>query len=73
MAAILADYIFILLNQKFRILIKKLLKFALKGPIDDNPALVHIMDRRSIGNKPLSEPMLTWFIDAYAWHKGEMS
>ena len=24
-------------------------------------------------DKPLPEPMLTRFIDAYLWHKGEMS
>ena len=28
---------------------------------------------RRIGDKPLSEPMLTWFTDAYMQHKGEMS
>ena len=44
------------------ILIKISLKFVPKGPIDNNPALVQI------GNKPLSEPMLTRFTDAYMWH-----
>ena len=42
MAAILADDIFkcIFLNEKLCILIRISLKFAPKGPIDNNPALV---------------------------------
>ena len=61
MAAILADNIFkyIFVNEKFCILIKISLMFVPKGPIDDNPALVQIIARRRIGDKPLSEPMLT--------------
>ena len=61
-----ADDIFkcIFVNEKFRILIKISLKFVPRGPID-NPALVSIMAWRRIGDKPLSEPMLTQFIDAY--------
>ena len=43
-------------------------KFVLKGPIDNNPALVCIMARRRIGDKPLSELMLTRFTDAYVRH-----
>ena len=37
-----ADYIFkcIFVNEEFNILIKISLKFVLKGPIDNNPALV---------------------------------
>ena len=35
------------------------LKFALKRPIDNNPALVQIMVWRRIGDKPLSEPIRT--------------
>ena len=42
------------------------LKFVPKGLIDNNPALVEIMAWRRIGDKPLSEPMLTWSADAYA-------
>ena len=41
-------------------------KFVPKGPIDNNPALVQMMTWRRIGDKPLSEPMLTWFTDIYA-------
>ena len=35
-------------------------KFVPKGPIDNNQALVYLF-----GAKPLSEPMLTRFTDAY--------
>ena len=69
MAAILADNIFkcIFVNEKFCILIKISLKFVPKGPIDNNSALVYIMAWHRIGYKPLSEPMVTWFIYAYMW------
>ena len=49
------------MNEKFCILIKISLKFVPKGPID-NPALVQVMPWRA---KPLSEPLLTQFTDAY--------
>ena len=69
MAAILAGGIFkcIFFNEKICILMKISLKYVPKGPIDNNPALVLIMAWR-IGDKPLSEPMLTRFIDAYMRH-----
>ena len=44
---------------------KKSLKFVPEGAIDNNPELVRIMAWRRIGDKPLSEPMLTRFTDAY--------
>ena len=56
------------MNEKFDILIKISLKFVPKGLIDNNPALVEIMAWRQIGDKPLSEPMLTWSTDAYMRH-----
>ena len=67
MAAILADDIFrcIFMNEKFCILIEISLKFVPKGPINNNPALVQLMAWRQIGNKPLFEPILTRFTDAY--------
>ena len=40
------------------------LMFVLKGPTDNNPALVQIMACRLFDTKPLSEPMLTQFTDA---------
>ena len=64
-----ADDIFrcIFVNENFCILIKISLKYVPKGPIDNNPASVKIMAWCRIGGKPLSEPMLTWFIDAYIY------
>ena len=50
------------------ILIKFSLKFVPKCLIDNNPALVQIMAWRRIGDKPLSEPMLTWSTEAYMRH-----
>ena len=41
------------------------LKFVPKGPIDNNPALFQIMAWRRIGDKPLSEPILIRFTDAF--------
>ena len=67
-----ADHIFrcIFMNEKFCILIKVSLKFVPKGSIENNPALAKIMTRHRIGDKPLSEPMLTFFTDAYMWQRG---
>ena len=47
----------------FEILIKISLKFVPKVPIDYKPALVQIMACRL-----LSEPMITYFTDAYMHH-----
>ena len=58
----------IFVNEKFCIFIKMSLKFVPMGPIDNNPALVKIMAWCQIGDKPLSEPMLTWSNDDYIWH-----
>ena len=62
-----ADEIFmgILVNEKFWILIKNSLKFVPKVPIDNNSALDNIMAWRRIGDKPLCEPVLMRFTDAY--------
>ena len=49
----------------FCILIKISQTFVPKGHIGNNIALVQIVAWRRIGDKPLSEPMLTWFADAY--------
>ena len=49
------------------------LKYVSWGLIDNMSALVQIMARRCPGDKPLSEPMLTQFTDAYMWHQGEIS
>ena len=49
------------MNEKFCILINISLKFVPKGPIDNTPALVSIMDWSWIGDKQLSETMLIRF------------
>ena len=54
----------IFVDEKFCISITILLKFVAKGSIDNNPVLVC----RRIGDRPLSEPMLTRFTDAYMRH-----
>ena len=56
-----ADDIFrcIFVNENFYILVKISLKFVPKGPIDNNPALVEIMAWLRLGDKLLSEQMLT--------------
>ena len=65
-----ADDIFwcFFVNEKFCILIKISPKFVPNGQIDYNPALVQIMAWSRIGDKPLSEPVLTRFTDAYLRH-----
>ena len=54
-----ADDIFkcIFFNENVWISLKIVLKFVLKGPINNIPALVQIMACRLEGAKPLSEPM----------------
>ena len=44
------------------------MNFIPKGPIDNKPALVHIMALRRQDGKPLSESMMIWFTDAYLRH-----
>ena len=70
MAAILADGIFkcIFLNENLLILLKISLKFVPKVRINNIPAMVQIMAWRRIGDKPLSEQMMTQFNDAYMRH-----
>ena len=58
----------IFLNENVWIAIKISLKFVSKGPIDNKPAFVQVMAWRRTGDKPLPEPMLTQFIDAYMRH-----
>ena len=48
----------IFLNENVWISIKISLKFVLKGPITNIPALLQIMGWRRPGDKPLSEPMM---------------
>ena len=44
------------------------LKFVPMSLNDNNPALLQVMAWRRTGGKPLPEPMLVHFTDAYMWH-----
>ena len=65
MAAISDIFICIFLNENVSISIKISLNYVPKGSMNIIPALIQIMNWRRIGDKPLSEPMLTRFTDAY--------
>ena len=56
------------MNEKFYIAIQISLKFIPKGPIDNFATLVQVMAWRRTGDKPLPEPMLTQFTDAFMRH-----
>ena len=60
MAAILPDAIFkcIFFDENDRIPIQISLKFVLKSPIDNKPAMVQVMAWR----RPGDEPLITWAI-----------
>ena len=58
----------IFLNENDKILIQISQKLVPRGPVDNKPALVQVMVWRRTGNKPLSEPMMFQFTDAYMWH-----
>ena len=59
------------LNETFCIAIQfDSLKFVAKGLNDNKWSLIQIMAFRRTGDKPLSEPMLTQFTDAYLRHLG---
>ena len=49
------------------------LKLVPQGPINNIPALVQIMAWRRPGDKPLSEPIMVQFTDAYMRHSAPMS
>ena len=53
------------MNEIVCILIKISLKFVAKGSIDKKSELVQVMTWCWTGDKPLPEPMLTQFTDAY--------
>ena len=67
MAAILADNNLkcIFLNENDRNPIRISLKVVPRSPMDNKPALVHVMAWRRTGDKPLPELMLTKFTDTY--------
>ena len=70
MAANLAEDIFncIFLNENDRIPIQMSLKYVSMSPVYSKSALVQVMAWRRTGDKPLPEPMMIQFIDAYMWH-----
>ena len=70
MAVILEDNILkcIFLNENDRILTQISLKFVPRSQIDNKSALVQVMAWCQTGNKPLPEPMMTQFTDAFMWH-----
>ena len=70
MATVLADNIFktIFLNENHRIQIQIPPKIFPRTTIDNKPALVQVMAWRRTGDKPLPEPMLTYFTDVYMQH-----
>ena len=70
MATILAEGILkcIIMYENDQILRQISLKSVLGSPIDKMWALVQVMAWRWIGNKPLTEPMMAQFADAYMRH-----
>ena len=58
----------ILMNEKFCISIRISLKVIPNSLIDNESALIQVMAWRRAGDKPLPEPLLTHFTDAYMWH-----
>ena len=55
----------ILLIENGRIPMQISQKHFRRSPIDNKLALVQVMNWRRIGDKPLPEPMMTQFSDAY--------
>ena len=70
-----ADDIFkrIFFNENVWISIKISVKFVPKGPINNITALVQTMAWRRSGDKPLSEPMMVIFTDAYMRNSASMN
>ena len=62
----------IFMNENIWISINISLKFVPKGEIKNIPALVQIMAWRQPGDKPLSDPMMAQFTDAYVRHSASM-
>ena len=61
------------LNENVWIPVEISLKFIPKSLINNIPALVQIMVWRRTGDRPLYEPMMTRFNDAYMRHSASMS
>ena len=54
--------------EPLSILIQISLKFFPRGPLDKEPYLVPVPSKIQTGAKPLYEPILTQFTDAYMRH-----
>ena len=63
----------IFLNENVWIPIQISLKFISMGIINNIPALVQTMAWRRPGDKPLSEPIIAYFADAYMTRSASMS
>ena len=63
----------IFLNENIWISKNGSMKFVPKGRINNIPALVQIMAWRRSGDKPLSEPMMMKFTDAYMRHSASLN
>ena len=61
-------FICIFTNEKFCISIRISLKCVPKGPIGEKSALVQVMAWHRTDDKPLPDPKLTQFTDAYMRH-----
>ena len=61
------------LNENVQILIKISLKFVHGSQINNIPALFQIMAEHQPGDKPLSEPMMAYFTEAYMRHSASMN
>ena len=75
MAAVSADDIFkrIFLNENYRLFVLISLRYVPNGLIINLPPLVQMMAWRRPGDKPLSEPMVAEFTDAYMRHSASIS
>ena len=64
---------YILMNENFCVMIRISLRFVINCPIDNKPTLVQVLAGRRTSDKPLPEPMINKFTDAYMQHYGEVN
>ena len=63
----------IFLNENLSISTKISIKLVPKGPLNNIPALVQLIDWYPTGNKPLSEAMMAYFPDTFVHRSASMS
>ena len=56
------------MNENDNIHIQTWLEIVARGRIANKPILIQVIACRRTGDKPLPEPMMTQFTDAYVWH-----